>query len=363
MKIRAATLADNDALCELCEHGMAGNIDLALERNPNFFAGSYVQCEEPEVFVCEAANLNVVGVFSIGSRRVWLHGAVKTIRYLSDLRLDEHTQRAKALFFICDFINKEGFLKGNLAQTIVFEGNAAMHRVIALLNERAKKHPSYQYFKQGVYVSTLLNLKNKAAFVKQQYRLSRATKLDIKRMNDFMEREARLRPFFPYYVIGENQTPYTNGLHLGDYYIAENEHEILGIGAVWDQGAFKQTRVKGYASLYKILRPFHNLWVYFMGGFSLPAAGEIMPYLNLHGVLIKNNDAAVFKALLNQILADYRSSPYSYLLCGMDENSLLMPAFNSYVSKRSIRGNHYLVSHEKPTSLLDQTFYLELSRI
>lgn len=364
MKIRPATASDNLLICKLCEHAMPGHIQIALERNPNFFAGSMVQCENPEVYVCtNDEDTLIVGLFSIGSRRVWLDGVVKNIRYFSDLRIADNMNRAQALFAICNYINTHQILHDTLAQTIVFDDNGRMKKVIDLLNLRSEKHHVFRYFKHGTYKSYMLNIKNKQAQADKKCIVRNANRNDLQKIEDYIKREASKINFFPYYSIYDLSNAYHKGLSIDDFYIAEKDHQIIGLCAVWDQTAYKQTRVKSYSTVLRLTRPLVNILSKLTGGFVLPAPGKVIPYVSLHSILVKDHDADVLKVLVNKILVDFKDSEYQYLLCGMAESSPLQKGFNGYSNKRSIKGNCFLVSENKPEYIDSSEFYLELGRI
>lgn len=362
--IRKATIADNDALCKLCEHPMQGSIGIALERNPNFFNGSYVQCEQPEVFlVYNQTNHEVLGMFSIGTRRVWLNRTVTKIRYFSDLRLKEGVQRVQTLFSICNFISNSGFLIDTIAQTIVFNENIGMNRVIELLNRRARKHSVFQYFKHGAYVSHMVHVSNKALPIKHFFEIAQAKQTDVQQMQVFLDIEGSKHPFFPYYNLQDLGSSYHLGLRLENFYLAKQAGEIRGILAFWDQTEYKQTRIKSYAKYLHFVRPFVNLFAKFFGGFSLPGINETMHYVSLHCVLIQDQNPEAFKALLNRILSDIQPKGYQYLMCGLPQNHPFQMVLKKFTKTRTINGTCYLVGNDKSPALSNPEFYLELGRI
>lgn len=364
MIIREANQLDNEALCKLCEHSMPGTIQLSLERRPDYFVGAKVQNEQLAIYVCVNTKNNLIeGVFSIGSRRVWLEGKIESIRYFSDLRLLEHSNKAKTLFHICNFIHTNQFLVNTCAQTIVFEGNLAMHKIIDLLQKRASKHQGFQYFKQGTYLSWMLNLKNKPAPLTSKITVRRVQFEDLSRVNEYLLRESSKHNFFPFYQLDSIENEYNHHLHFSNFFIAVQDADILGICAVWDQIEFKQTKVISYARMLHFFQPLYNLIARNIGAFELPEVGKPIPYLNLHCVSIKEQNINVFKALVNEILHTFQGKSYAYLLCGLSENDPLQSAFHAYGSKRSIRGDHYLVAYQRPNFLTTNDYYLELSRI
>ena len=228
--IRTAIPSDNAELCSLCEHAMQGSIGIAMERNPNFFIGSDVQCENSEVFVVYSdQNNEILGVFSIGTRRVWLDGKIKNIRYFSDLRLKNGSQRAQSLFAMCNFIASSGFLGGTIAQTVVFNENTGMNKVIDLLNRRALKQNIFQYYKHGSFVSHMVHVSSKPVKVKNKYNIERCNSKNINELQAYFEQEGPYHPFFPYFNFNELNNAYNRGLQIENFYIAREQGNIVGI--------------------------------------------------------------------------------------------------------------------------------------
>jgi hypothetical protein len=78
--IKKATADDNEGLCKLCKIPMKGNIMLTFERSPDFFAGSKIQSEDVETYTCFKKNsVEIVGVFSVGKRRVFYQQEIKKV--------------------------------------------------------------------------------------------------------------------------------------------------------------------------------------------------------------------------------------------------------------------------------------------
>lgn len=364
INVRTAQPTDNAELCSLCEHAMQGSIGIAMERNPNFFVGSNVQCENSEVFVVyNDHNNEILGVFSIGTRRVWLDGKINNIRYFSDLRLKNGSQRAQSLFAMCNFIATSGFLEGTLAQTVVFDENTGMNKVIDLLNRRALKHNIFQYYQHGSFVSHMVHVSSKPVRVKNKYNIERANSKNINELQTFLEQEGPHHPFFPYFNFNELNNAYNCGLQIENFYIAREQGNIVGIMAYWNQSEYKQTRIKSYARAIQIARPFVNVFARIFGGFSLPKVGETMNYASLHSILVKNDNSDVFAALTNAILSDLKQLPYQYLLCGLPNIHPFQDTLSGFNKRRTIKGNCYLVSNQPPAALSNPNFYLELGRI
>ena len=68
---------DQAEILELFRVPMAGSISLALERDPDYFAGALVQNANPAVFVGrDTLNGRITGLFSVGTRPVFVNGKV-----------------------------------------------------------------------------------------------------------------------------------------------------------------------------------------------------------------------------------------------------------------------------------------------
>ncbi|MGB1220745.1 MAG: hypothetical protein ACPG43_04355 [Alcanivoracaceae bacterium] len=89
--IRPADRADDAAILTLVRRTpQPGRMVLNFEREPAFFDGAEVTCEQPDVWVAQLpdGDEDVIAVFNIGYRRVFVNGEPRSIRYAHDLRID-----------------------------------------------------------------------------------------------------------------------------------------------------------------------------------------------------------------------------------------------------------------------------------
>jgi hypothetical protein len=92
----------------------------------------------------------------------------------------------------------------------------------------------------------------------------------IKFLNDVGSR----RQFFPALETAHFGTDYLQGLRLDDFRVAVGgEGDVLGVAAAWDQSAFKQTVVQGYAAPLLWFRPVINGALRLAGFQPLPPPG------------------------------------------------------------------------------------------
>jgi len=85
--------------------------------------------------------------------------------------------------------------------------------------------------------------------------------------------QQQLAPFWSQDEFAALQTP---GLRLEDFQFTHDGRQIVACAALWDQRAFKQTVIRGYAPSLARARPLLNVIARFTGGARLPAIGETL---------------------------------------------------------------------------------------
>lgn len=189
---------------------------------------------------------------------------------------------------------------------------------------------------------------------------------DLPVMQRYLDREGKNYQGFPGYQLSQlSKQNYYRNLTIGNFYLAIGQGELVGMASIWDQKAFKQTRITGYNRLLTVMRPLVNAFASVTGGFQLPEAGKMLSYFSLHTILIKEENPQILKALLKKISSDAAGEDFDYLLCGLRGDSRLTEACQSFKNTRLIKGNYYLVSgnHDLPAKYLSLPFYLEGARI
>lgn len=125
--IRPAHVDDSAAILDLVsrtpQHGL---LHLNFERDPDFYIGSFVSCEEPDVWVAEEAEApgRIVAVINIGRRVVYVNGEPQRVRYGHDLRIDPAHRGGMLLHRIFRRLRKE-LGQGEWMQTVILDGNDA----------------------------------------------------------------------------------------------------------------------------------------------------------------------------------------------------------------------------------------------
>jgi hypothetical protein len=184
-------------------------------------------------------------------------------------------------------------------------------------------------------------------------------------MQNLMDKEGPKINYFPYYDFSELYRDYNHSLNLDDYFLLFKGQKLIGMAAIWDQTAFKQTRIQGYSPTLRLIRPAYNFLRRWLSKSTLPAPGSMLKYGYLHGLLIKNRNPEYFKFLLKQIQSQTSKARFDHILCSLDCRDPLhcIPENQGFFHR--IKGNYFLVNsgHVLPKDLHQSYFYMEGARI
>ncbi len=364
-QIALAQPEDNRDICRLFRIPFAGEISLAMEREPDYFSGSKIQYEEPETYVCrDRTNNRMAACFSVGKRSVFLNGRKTPLRYHSDLRIDPDYQKTSALFDICSYFKKHiDFLEG-FSQTVVFSDNEILKGLIDYRRHLRLRAIIPLYVSHGRYVTHTIIIKKKKWVHPYASVVRQAREEDIPRMQEFFDHEAKFKQFYPCYDFSRLKENYYHGLKPENYFVAFKNSQLVGMAGIWNQQDVKQTRIVQYSRRLKVLKHFINPLVSLCGGFVLPDEGTKLNSVMLHTIVTQNNAPEIFKSLVQAVYEYVRTQNYKYMLCGLDERDGLNEALEGY-AKREVRGTHYLVSYDENVlqKIHKGIFYLEAARI
>jgi hypothetical protein len=365
--IAAYTPADDAGARALCKIPVSGNIVLALEREPNYYAGALLQCEMPEIYVCRDPQTDYIcGLFGVGYRRVFIEGQIQNQRYFADLRIAPAYQKSRLLYHIIQYMKARQLTPTgeNAATTLVFTDNLVMQ---TLLKKRKgnTQVPCYHficnYLTQIIPLSSRKNPFNHHS----NYTIRKATMEDASLMQAFLLENAPQKQGYPYYNYAQMDNTYYQNLDLSDYYLAFEAGQFVGYCAVWHQKPIKQTRIVAYSQLFALARPFVNAFSKIVGGFQLPPANTVLNYFYIHNILILNNSIPVFETLLHHIQKEYQQKSYHYFMVGLCEGDDLLTIFAPILQKRTVQGKVYAVNDRitPPAYIKQQKHYIEIGRI
>jgi hypothetical protein len=345
---RPAVQADHAALEELFRTtSMGKRIQIGFERDPDYFAGAKVQAEEPCVRGFFDGNGRAVGLFSAGSRRVWLDGEIR-MRYLSDLRIHPDWQGSSLLARGFRLLRREIFHPGEWAQTLVLEDNV---QALELLTSRRGGLPEYR--PAGRYVSWLLPEQRVAH--EPGILVRRAGLTDIGAMQVLLDAAAKRRSFAGIVKLADLGNPFWQDLAVEDFLLAQQGQEIVGMMGLWDQNRYQRIRICGYTRAVATLRPFWNT----IASVPLPGLGQTLPLRKATAIACREDDPAILRALLSFALA---RKDRRLLLLGLSAADPLVPALSKMRGRREY-GRHFLVGWEGTPPDWREPFAFDAARI
>jgi hypothetical protein len=133
------------------------------------------------------------------------------------------------------------------------------------------------------------------------------------------------------------------GLKPDDFLIVRRGTDIAACVALWDQGAFKQTIVDGYAGRLARLRPVINLAAPLLNTPRLPAAGEALQQVYLSHLAIPDDDGNTFHVLVDAALAEAHRRGHALALLGLATRHPLADWLRRHYRPREYRAWLHLV--------------------
>ncbi|MBX3468861.1 MAG: hypothetical protein KF878_18480 [Planctomycetes bacterium] len=303
-----ATREDEPRLRQLLRAApMEGDIRLAMEREPDFFLGLTIEGDVSQVLVCRDRPTGAV--ISMGTRSVrdgFLDGAPARVGYLGQLRTDPAHRGGKAILVrgYADLrrAHDEDPRRPALYTTAIFEGNAPARRI---LERGLKGLPTYAL--RGRFVSLVYPPGRRRGRPPAGVTVRQGDPGLLEPVAACLQRSARRYQFAPCWTAADLASPErARGLRPEDFVVALRGGEVVGCAAVWDQRAYKQTRVTGYSRRMAWARPVANLLAPLLGTPRLPRAGAALRDAFLSHLAVDDDDPAVARALLAAALRGAR---------------------------------------------------------
>lgn len=309
---------------------MPGWVRLAFGREPDFFHGVGVQGKASQVLIALERG-RVVGMGCRSIKPMWINGQKMDFGYLGGLRLDPRVRRTGLLARGYAALRRLHEAQPAPAYlTTIIEGNAAAR---GLLTSHRAGLP--HYLDQGRYITYAINLNRRRRRHDSPVEIRRGDEVGLEAVVAFLAEAGAKRQFFPAIEAADFGTAYLRGLEPADFRIALNGRgEIAGLAAVWDQTAFKQTFVRGYAWPIRLCRPLLSGALRLAGFRGLPPPGERLAALHVAFPCVRGDDPRIMRALLERIYAERQHGGHHFLLLGLHERDPLAAAASHFLTFR-----------------------------
>jgi hypothetical protein len=302
---------DADIRRLLRDNELGGWVRLSLERTPDAFSADFgLSRSHAFVIAREHSTGETVGICERSVRDAFVGGEVRRMPYLGALRV-AHAYRHRIR------VLKGGFeaVRTLLAEpedvpalTSITAGNKAAQRVLCA------GLPGMPIYRPCGELSTFAL---RTATRPMSGSVERATLDDLPAIAVLLQRVYRRHDFAPLWRTADLERLFAaGGLRVDDILIVRRGPGVTGCIAVWDQGATKQTVVRGYAAGLASIRPLLNLLSPLTAMPRMPPVGSPLRQVYLSHVAVEDNDEAVFRALLNAGLTLARERGFDMALTG-----------------------------------------------
>lgn len=299
---RVATEAD-DALLRsiLRDNGMPTWVEMAIEREPSFFAAADLFGRDWAVIAEEKGD--VIGIYTAAVVPVHVDGQPERIGYLGGLRVrPAYRRRIRHLLEGYDSIRPLAPSAGTRPWwfTVVAAENENARR---LLEAGVRGLPAYQA--QGDYVTFALPVSRG-----RRRELWRAAGVnDVAAIVDFYNGLAALFQYSP--VLDADLI---NRIGIAHFYMYERG-ELQGVAALWDQRAFKQIVARRYRQPLRALLPAYNALARILRRIPLPAEGGALDQTFIAFLALSDPAMADAHGLMEDLLSHCQTSAVSIGLC------------------------------------------------
>jgi hypothetical protein len=303
---RIATESD-DALLRaiLRENAMPTWVDMAVEREPSFFAGKNIFGRDWAVIAEDDGN--VVGMYTAAIVPAYVDGRPEQVGYLGGLRVN-HAYRARIRRL------REGY--ASIPRMAPASGSVPWwFTVIASANRPARRllesgvrglpvyHPRGEYLTYAIPVSR----------GKRRGLWRRATAADLPRLVQFHNEQAARFQCSP--VLSEELV---RRIGVERFFIHEH-----GVAALWDQRAFKQLVARRYRRPIGTLVPFYNAYAKLSRRIPLPREGGALDQTFIAFLATSHTNRAMIEDLLS-----YCETPAASI--GLHADNPLVPTIERF---------------------------------
>jgi N-acetylglutamate synthase-like GNAT family acetyltransferase len=320
--VRDAKPSDNGGLVALARAcSMSGDIELRIDRAPDFFTLNELEGERWRLAVAERDG-QIVGCICTSERDCYVDGERQRIGYIGDLKV--HPAHRDSV--VADGLSRYAAeLMAYLPETApvlitVLAGNAPMER--RLCGPRGLARFSRVATIRTHSLSILWERRNPIHWA----RVTQASWNDIEEMAGLWHEVARLRRLAPAHDADSlarwiREAP---GLDIEDFRLARATNgKLLGFIGLWDQRRFKQLTVVSYSRRMAVARRVFNAVARLTGAERLPAAGAPLNVVTATHVCVPRDRADVLRALIVSAHNELRGSKRSLLNIGLDVNDPL----------------------------------------
>ena len=243
----------------LRDNGMPSWVEIALQREPSFFAGMNRITDDFAVIARDGSR--AIGMYTCSLQRLHINGRPCSLGYLGGLRLIPSYRNRLSIL-------RDGY--SSIARLTPASAHPFWFTSIASDNMQARKlleaglagMPRYDLLNELVTLALPVSRGRRLGLWRS------ATKADILGLIDFYNRHATEFQCAP--ELSESWIR-----HLGiEHFLIYGQDDIEACLTIWDQTAYKQVVARSYRLLLRIARPLYNGLATLSRRVRLPASGR-----------------------------------------------------------------------------------------
>jgi hypothetical protein len=301
---------------------MPGTVSVRFAREPDYFPGATIMGDPCDVLIVRhRPDSQLAGIACRAERRAYINGQESSLGYIGQARV------------VPEFQGNRLVRRGAKRFKDVSPPGLLYMGVIASENPRAREVFVGAWLPEGLHTTHVCGLTTCAILlrplrtyhapdVKVQY----GSQEILEEIVGFLQEHGPRRQLFPAYTLKDfTDGERMRGLRPQDIMVARRGIELVGVMAVWDQGAYKQDIVDSYGPGLSRIRPFYNLLARLFGAQPLTPPGEAIPLAFAACVCVAEDDRDVMRALLSACMRNARERGKAFLMLGLANDDPLLP--------------------------------------
>jgi len=317
-----ATEKDGAQMLKLFEQSeIRAPIEMILTRRPNAVLSYKKENKDARIFLVKSDNEIILQVACL-VHELFVDGKPARVGYLCGLRKKSgifrinYSELTQTIFDEC---------KCDVYYANIIDGNP---RATKFLTKGHSQLPSFHPLcKYTSFVFRIKKTKTSNEFV-----FRRAGGMDNSRIAKFLQEQRQEHNLFPSFDLNQ----FAN-LNIGDFYLLEQNNEILCVCALWWQEGFKQYMVKRYNG---IVRAFSFLPAF-------PKVNEVIKNPIISFFIAKNENTKYYKEMLKRIGNVIKPKSKLYTV-GAIQNSILYEILSKKMNAARFDSTIYTIN--KPLS-------------
>ena len=281
----------------LRENPLTGNIRVSLEREPNAFQAAGISGDSYQLMLASGgAPPHVIASGGRFELMVWINGEARRIGYFGELRAEGGLRSRRQLLLGSYRKMREFHDAGNVRfyLTTIIEDN---HRARRLLEAGLGDMPTYRPLETMITftIPTRLGARRQ----RDSHRVQPASQAMRGAIVERLAQHGSGYQFLPVWTQEHLASAVRcRDLAPDDFIVWLSGEEIRACIALWDQRAYKQTVIRGYAPRLARTRPLLNLVAPLAGRPRLPAPGARIESAFLSHLAVDEDDHEALVALV-----------------------------------------------------------------